>query len=1015
MLFESARSLEHVSEKLESIAETQAAATDRLIDAIEKMGGSKPGSKGSKESAETFKSFSKDIVSIVKALEKFSKVQGAGEKFLDFLRGFDKIDFKKIKEGGEALKSMASGLAMFGLALVAGTALFAIAAIGSLIIVPMIIGYALLFNEIGQASKEIDAGAKTLGWMGLGLVAFGLGLFAVKELAGGSFEEFAKGSIIVLAGMAAFSLAFYFVGQFAKPIEEGAKALAWSGLALVSLAVGIAAFQFFKVDIGSVLVAAAAIALTGIAFALVGIASVPIEEGALALAIAGVSLMVLSLGLASFRLLGMNFSEALSIAGVVTAVGLVFAGAGFVSPFILLGAAALLVAGVSLITLAGGLAVMNAVYSKAMTGLFAPSAADPKQTNLDLVIGSVVSAFYINPIKSAFMLAGAAALIVASVALITLAGGVLAFNYAFKSAKDDVLAASSQDPKMTNMDVAVTGIVNAFNINPIKSAFMLVGAAALIVASVAMITMTGGLLAFNYAYKKTTELFAPSSMDPKLSNFEHMMNSLAGGLILGPIRLIGLYAAIPAWLAAGFALMSIGAGVSRFAQLVKQNINIETIDGMITKVLTTVLDVFTNIGDGKSVNWDSVKKGISSVSDVGNLLTGIAEGVAKMAELKFPIYDKDGKVTGYFTVADTQFEQVSNNMKLIIKAVAGTLVEIGETDGETSWFSKSAGEKGAAAIRGIGGDLVGLADFVQKVANLTFPIYDKKTGKQTGVVRMDTKLLGTNGPVAVNIRRMIEAVTGVLAEIGSGKAAKSGWFSDSDIEKGKQAIAGVSGDLNGIAQMVQSVAQVKDIDTVEKNIRRIMLVIPEALVAAAQYLSANKSKIGPSADIGKSFGEILDKMTESADPIDKLAKSFESISKSMGSFSKTFQNMKFSAVKTFDNLIGSLVTFSKVDPKAFDTLGNRAQELYKFVYEKNVAPAAEKQATPATPGPVIVSPPGEKPVAASKPSKADAAQAETMAQLQQMFTDMSTNMANLAGSMKRIEGILSGTLKVEKI
>lgn len=980
MLFESARSLENVSERLESVVETQAAATDRLIDAIDKMGGSGGGKGDKAKKTDAFKTLGKDVADIVKALERYDKVKDAGTKFIDFLKEFDKVNFKKIKLGGQALKSMASGLATFGLALVASAAVFAIAAIGSIIVVPMIAGYAYLFYQLGQASKEIDAGAKTLAWMGLGLVSFGLGLFAVKELAGGDWGDFAKGSLIMLAGIAAFSLAMYFVGKFAKEIEEGAKALAWSGLALISLAVGIAAFQLFKVDIGSVLVASAAIALTGLAFGLVGIASSYIIEGAVALALGGISLAVLALGLAAFRLLGMSLEDTLATVGVVTAVGLAFAGVGFVSPFILFGAASLIVAGVALISLAGGLAVMNAMYSKAMNGILAPNPADPGTTNLDVVIGSVASSFYINPIKSAFMLAGAAALIVASVALITLSGGVLAFNFAYNRAKDGVLAKSEQDPEMTNMDVAVTGIVNAFYINPVKSAFMLVGAAALIVASVAMIIMTGGILAFNYAYKKSAEsgLFAASGMDPKASNFEHMMNSLAGGLILGPIRLVGLYAAIPAWLAAGVSLMTIAGGVAGFANLVEKDIPIDKIDTMIQKVLTTVLDVFTKIGDGKVVDWDSVEDGISAVSDVGNLLNGIAQGVSKMADLKFPMYDAKGNVTGYFTVADKAFDQVAANMKLIITAVAGTLVEVGKSSGETGWFSKSAGEKGADAIRGVGADLVGIADFVQKAANLTFPIYDKD-GKQTGVVTLDPAMLAKGGSVYNNIVKMIQAVSGALADIGSGESAQSGWFSDSDIEKGKAAIAGVSGDLNGIAQMVQSVAQVQNIDKVEKNIKRIMMAIPEALVAAGSFLRKNKATLGTPIQAAGSFGDLLDKMKDSVDPVEKLAKSFESISKSMKG------------------------------------IGTDSKQLYKFVYEKSTAPTVQQPAaTQPTPSNAVSSLPGEKPVAKPTPTKKDDQQQQLITQLTQMYSDMAQQMSNLAGSMKRIEAVLSGTLKVQQ-
>lgn len=1016
-LFDAARSLEYVSEKLETVAETQAAATDRLIDAIEKMGNGKTGG-GSAKKDNGFKGFVAGVEDLVKALGKYDKMKDVGEKFVTFLTSFNKVDFKKIEAGGESLKSMAGGLAAFSLALAASTVIFAMAAIGSVIVVPMIAGYAYLFYQLGRASKEIDAGANAMKHMAIGLGAFALGIFAVKQLAGGDWAEFAKGSLIVLAGIAVFTGAFYLVGKVAAEVEAGAKALAWSGIALATLALGIAAFGLLKIDMASVLMAGAAIAVTGLSFALVGLASGYIEAGAVAVAFAGISLAVLALGLAAFRLLGMTFEEALTTVGIVGTVSAVFAAAGFAAPFVFLGAAAVLVAGAAMAVLSLGLFTLNKVYSGAMNGLFAKSSIDSTKTNLDVVIGSVVESFYINPLKSALMLAGAASLMVASIALVTLSAGVAAFNWAFNKAKDGIFARSEQDPNTTNIDVAITGIVSAFNINPIKSAFMLVGAAALLVASAAMITMSLGIVTFNWAFKKVKDsgLFGPSSMDPKVSNFEHMMNSLSSGLVIGPLMLVGLYAAVPAWIMAGAALFTIGAGVAKFADLVEKKIDIDRIGTMVNKVLTAVIDVFIGVGSGKLVDWDDVEDGISAVSDVGNIVNGIATGVAKMAELKFPMYDAQGNITGYFTVADKQFDMVAKNMKLIINAVAGTLVEIGKSQGETGWFSKSAGEKGADAIRGVGQDLVGLADFVQKAANLTFPIYDKD-GKQVGVTTLDPAMLDKGGSVYSNIVRMIKAVSGALGEIGSGEAAQSGWFSDSDIEKGKAAIQGVAGDLNGIAAMVQSVAQIGDIKTVEDNIRRILKVVPEAMVSSAAILDKNKAAIGKTGEMSSSFGAFLQKMAESADPITKLSNSLEKISKTMSKFSDTFKSMKLDAVAKFDNLISSLVTFSKVDPRAFDSLGNRAQELYKYVYEKN--DRSVKAPTAPTPSNAITASPGNTPLPAAKPtassSKANEAQAAQMQMMQQMFQELSANMASFASSMKRLEAIMSGTLKVQNI
>jgi hypothetical protein len=1135
MLVDSARTLEYVAEKFESIMDQQASVLDRLSDTLDSMGkegkgglgGAKQFGSGIKEMAGGLGELSKVLPELIKGLVGFNKAKAGSELFVNFVNNFSKsigeaikvggdsiktqyeefalaftsisqgiaklswglymfdkltteegtkrftdfvtdffkkfseFDGKKSKENAEAFSIMSSSIATFGLVIALSTPLYVIGAVGSLIIIPMLALYAYTFGKIGEASEEIREGGRAVAWMGLGIAGFALALFVTKQLSGGSWKDYAEGALIVATGLILFSMLFKFLGDESESIGEGGKAVAWMGLALIALAFGIASFQLLQIDIKSVLIAGAAILVTGLAMGVVGVFAEYIEKGAFAIAVGGLSLIVLALGLGAFRLFKITADDYMMAGAAIVAVSGAMALAGLAAIPIFFGAAALILASVALITLAAGLTVIGAVYNKAADGILAKPADGGYSTNLELIINGVASAFSINVADSAMMFVGATALIFASIAMVTLTVGLFAMEAVYKLAKNGILATDKATGYPTNLNMIINGVASAFAINPIDSVLMIAGAAGLIIASVAMVTLSGGLLVFNLMYKKSQELFSPSDQDPSRSKLTYALDSIIDGFVMNPLRLAGFYLSIPAWLMAGFALMSIGAGIAKFVDFVQKKIDVNKIGDMIKTVLTSVTDVFTGVSKGGDlVDWDSVEDGIDAVSGIGNIISGIADGVAKMADLKFPIYGKDGKITGYYGIGDKQFAQVSTNMKLIINAVAGTLTEIGKSQGETGWFSKTDGEKGADVIRGIGGDLVGLADFVQKAANLTFPIYDKD-GKQIGVTTLNPAQLGDGGSVRKNIISMIQAVTGALAAVGSGEAAKSGWFNDSDIEKGKAAIQGIAGDLNGIATMVQTVAGIQDFSQVSTRIKSILMVIPQAFLDASKIIEPNKATLysvsgviktlaGPlesltdlimkadekkisGAGISKSissvmsavasikpndsFGAVvgfLERMAATADPMTKLANSFEKIAKSMDKFAGTFKKMSPSAVKTSDMLIQSLVTFAKVDPNAFNTLTDKGKALINFIYEKGAESKAPEAATPPAPSLAKTAEPGKKPLAPAAPVTPAGPSKESL-QMTQLMTDLSTNMSSMAGALKDIKMILQGTLKVQTI
>jgi hypothetical protein len=1048
MLTNSARSLTEFAVEMESFMEKQAQILDKISDKLSHMGGGgKSAGGGDRGAGAAIKGFAGDFKSLTEslsdlasagpklkdgftaltngmkalntALKVYSKVpKGAVKELVDFLRDlgdtFEKIKIDKIKTGAEAVSMMASSIVEMGLALLVGTLLFAVGAVGSLLIIPIIAGYALLFNLIGRA-KEIKQGAKTVEEMGLSLVVFGLALFAVKEIAGGNWKDYAEGAAIVAVGALVFAGIFYLLGgKWADRIADGALAMLAMGLGLASLALGIWSFQLLKIDAGTALIVGVAVLAVGLAMGIVGLFSEEIEAGALALAFSALGLISLALGIASFKLFKLTLKDFLDTGIAVAGVGAAMAAAGLLFPLIALGAAALILAGVSLILLGAGVFVLDAVYKKAMDGLFAGSKIDPTKSNLEMMIGGIVSAFSINPIKSAFMLLGAGALLVVSVAMITLGVGLMLMNLAYKHSTD-ILSPDKNNPRQLMLETVIDGIVSAFNISPIKSAFMLLGAAGLLVASAALITLSIGLVLFDLAWKMVdkSQLFQPSTIDKEITNFEAVMQGIREGFIMGPLKLAGLYASIPAWIGTGVALITIGAGLAAFQKLVNSNIDLKKIEDNVETVLTSVAKVFSDIGKTQGeTGWFSksyAQKGVDAVAGIGGTLADLAKGVQAMADLKFPIYDKDGKIVDYFTISDKAFDQVKTNIASIVTAIAGVFTDIGAKQGETGWFSKSNATKGKEAIQGVGADLVGIADFVQKAANLTYPIEWDEKGNPTKFMTIDPKMLGEGGAVRTNIVAMINALAGALADVGSSKGASSGLFSSSDIEKGKKAIQGIGQDVQGIADMVVKIAGIKDIDSAKAAVSGIIT----SLAAAISGLSISDTGIG-----------MLDKMTSymerlaaTADPLEKLASSFEKIAKSMDKFGVIVKKNK-DAIKESDMFFQSMTVLAKIDPGSFTTLVTRGQELLGFLADhaaKNAAALATPAPAPApTAAPATPKAP-EKTTAGTKPIATKEAPPASNPQLEKMLGDVKTSIDGLAQYLQAIEAALQGAGKINVV
>ena len=333
-----------------------------------------------------------------------------------------------VQAGIANLWSMSKAIALFTLAVaITGLALMAIGLKPIITVALTITAFYGLFWILGKGADTVKDGAKAIMWMGIGMAALGLGVWALVyglgkagEIMGSSGGSVIAGGIAALGIIAVAGLIFYILGT-----GKIASSVAMGALAVTAIAIGLAIFGmgltfylsgiakvmgvgggaaggtkvtggFFDtlgsmlVGLGVIAVGAITLMLYGTIFALAGMfeVGVPlmIALGAAAFAATGIGLLFFGFGLDYYlgvikKNIGVSgegseqsinkdsFTSGIATmggaVGMLIGIGVIFALAGAVSPIILLGAAAFAATGLSLMALGKGI---SAFAEKVPTG-----------------------------------------------------------------------------------------------------------------------------------------------------------------------------------------------------------------------------------------------------------------------------------------------------------------------------------------------------------------------------------------------------------------------------------------------------------------------------------------------------------------------------------------------------------------------------------------------------------------------------------------------------------------------
>ena len=323
----------------------------------------------------------------------------------------------EIEKGAKTLSWMALGVTVLGLSI--GILFWATKNINlkQFIVIALTIGGLIALTYLaGKLEENIIKGAFVMLIMGAALIVLGLGLMLTyNAVKGVDWKEFG----IMLLSVLLLGVIFSIAGLAIELILPGAIAMAAMGAALVLLGFGLMlTYSAVKgVDWKEFGIMLLSVLLLGVIFSIAGLAIELILPGAIAMAAMGAAMVLLGFGLmlTYSAVEDVDWKEFGIMLLSILLLGVIFAAIGIASPLIIIGSAAVITMGVSLILFGLGLMVaLNAT----------------KETKIEDVgimialIGGLAIAYALVGVLSENIIIGSVAVIAMGVSLIIFALGL---------------------------------------------------------------------------------------------------------------------------------------------------------------------------------------------------------------------------------------------------------------------------------------------------------------------------------------------------------------------------------------------------------------------------------------------------------------------------------------------------------------------------------------------------------------------------------------------------------------
>ena len=294
---------------------------------------------------------------------------------------------------------------------------------------------------------------------------------------------------------------------------------------------------------------------------------------------------------------------------------------------------------------------------------------------------------------------------------------------------------------------------------------------------------------------------------------------------------------------------------------------------------------------------------VKACTGMGNMISGIAKAVKDVAELRMPIYNKDGKLSGYREMKPEDFTNAGNNINTIITTLANSIIATYNANkpmfGDPSKWHTSADKTPfgmtVKAMTGIGQLISGAVKAIQDVVNLKIQAYDKNGNLIEGKYKiLKPEDLTPKG----NIYKNTMAIMSILpAAIMQTYNAHKKWFTDesfwhTDPQKTpfgmvKQCLTGIDKLFSSVVASIKGMLDMKltqaQFDALGEQVYKVFSALPNAIVKSCFDEKTNKIKtiyedISWTEDVKEAFsnyGDVIKICDNSYTNILKLLSKFD--------------------------------------------------------------------------------------------------------------------------------------------
>lgn len=760
----------------------------------------------------------------------------------EFVKSFSEVmkngDASKMKATGDMLSSIGTGIRKFAWRIFIASPLLVLAVPGMTIFKFVVKFLRKELQFIADNAEGLNRGAVGIAKMGLSVLAFA-GSMALTTLIMRQIDvrQLVWGLAITSATMYGMSRLFMYFGNSrnSRRIVSGAKAIAFMSVSLVIGALSLYGVSQVGIDFVNVGILALSLSALAVVYHFIGKSWVTISKGALAMSVMSLSIYLVSASIAFSSMVAMkSWKGALIFMGLASGIATIWGVAGMFFGYIALGAGAMALVGLSLLTFALPLKMVGEAMEKSGDALI---------KHLPEFIRELVIPMSMMGIASPLILLG-------SVALGAVGASLLPFTKVFEGISKSKVQVDDVSNFSKSMTILAKGASDALSELSFLDTFRLGS-----LRDVASIVDT-----FSTSMVKFSTLGDTSKLIDISRNIGEMFKNIMHSVIIAtsPDAIKKMYDIDTNWLKIqgsitsasrmSSAMIDLADGVRKWTEMKidegdgqKIADNIKSILGIIPASIAPMGRFFDDDDDmwnlwgilrksdkdveekrkfeylnGQTFSLREVRNGLRFTAKLGDSLGDLADGVKKWAEMK---------------LSSSDVEQIDTNIRTILGVLPRKIADFGAIDkdevinaGFLGLFQKSSVERGLEYTGDLGGAINSLADGVRKWRDAKLTSAD--------VERITSNLQTIMGVLPALVSQFGEQDKDVIPTGFMGMILKT------TVQRGIDYVKGIGEALiplyDGVVKWKTTKISDEERTAIQKNIEGILTTIPQVFMSLAE-------------------------------------------------------------------------------------------------------------------------------------------------------------------------------------